>query len=345
MQDLGTLGGTNSQADAINNTGQIVGWANTFSGDQHAFVWSAGKMVDLNGIASVGPAAALVEATGINDTGQVVANGDNGRAYVFTVPPQLPGTIALSTPGTVDLGQSVAFPTSLSAPAPVGGVTLTLASGDTSKLTVTPSSVTIPGGSLTPAAVPQVTGVSLGTATISVSAPSYVTVYQQMRVTEVVYSQTSYDPLNLDICMVNPISGANLGMCDAFTDWNQPTGNPPGKLSSITVKLRVQTDAEYNAWDCYWSGGSGCGSPGDFGYINVYSSQINQACTSTNQPMLMNYPRDTWQDFTFKFDASCAIDFSQGNQLWDIARANGSPYGWGMAFSTDGKPYAIIRSR
>jgi hypothetical protein len=31
----------------------------------------------------------LVEATAINDMGQVVANGSNGRAYLLTLPGQL----------------------------------------------------------------------------------------------------------------------------------------------------------------------------------------------------------------------------------------------------------------
>jgi len=39
MLDLGTLGGDNSQATAINDKGQIVGSANTASGDSHAALW------------------------------------------------------------------------------------------------------------------------------------------------------------------------------------------------------------------------------------------------------------------------------------------------------------------
>ena len=39
MTDLGTLGGTNSYAYGINNKGQIVGWSNTSSEEQHAVLW------------------------------------------------------------------------------------------------------------------------------------------------------------------------------------------------------------------------------------------------------------------------------------------------------------------
>jgi probable HAF family extracellular repeat protein len=44
MTDLGTLGGTNSEAVAINEAGQIIGWANTTAGLIHAFVWENGVM-------------------------------------------------------------------------------------------------------------------------------------------------------------------------------------------------------------------------------------------------------------------------------------------------------------
>src|SRR6516165_8387490 len=42
--DLGTLGGTSSLANAINNAtpAQVVGWADTASAEQHAFRWTQG---------------------------------------------------------------------------------------------------------------------------------------------------------------------------------------------------------------------------------------------------------------------------------------------------------------
>ena len=86
MTDLGTLGGADSQADAINKGGLIVGWSQTADGGRHAFLWISGRMVDLNRLIALEPAAALVEATGINDLGQVVANGSDGRAYLVALP-------------------------------------------------------------------------------------------------------------------------------------------------------------------------------------------------------------------------------------------------------------------
>lgn len=84
MEDLGTLGGVGSQADAINSIGQIVGWANLVNGDQHAFIYWAGTMTDLNARVTLPQGVFLMEATGTNDSGQIVANGSDGRAYLLT---------------------------------------------------------------------------------------------------------------------------------------------------------------------------------------------------------------------------------------------------------------------
>jgi probable HAF family extracellular repeat protein len=85
MTDLGTLGGADSQADGINGNGLIVGWARTANGERHAFLWNAGQMMDLNSVVSLGGHAVLVEAAAINDAGQIVANGSNGRAYLIAL--------------------------------------------------------------------------------------------------------------------------------------------------------------------------------------------------------------------------------------------------------------------
>jgi len=47
MTDLGTLGGSLSVANAINDRGQVVGESTTASGEKHAFLWDHGVMKDL----------------------------------------------------------------------------------------------------------------------------------------------------------------------------------------------------------------------------------------------------------------------------------------------------------
>ena len=111
---LGDLGGSSSQALAINNSGTVAGWANTAAGAQQAFTSSGGAWQNLStpgaedtyafGINSSGAVAgasyingtshgsvwtaagvtdlgANTYATGINDAGQVV--GSNGQAFLY----------------------------------------------------------------------------------------------------------------------------------------------------------------------------------------------------------------------------------------------------------------------
>jgi probable HAF family extracellular repeat protein len=80
MHDLGTLGGTSSWAGNVNASGQIVGWAYTSSGNQHAFLDSGGVMTDLG---TLGGSASI--AWGINASGQVMGDADtsSGIQHAF----------------------------------------------------------------------------------------------------------------------------------------------------------------------------------------------------------------------------------------------------------------------
>ena len=62
ITDLGTLGGSVSNAVAINARGEVIGWSFTATEGSHGFLWRSGQMVDL------GPG----EAVAMNDKGRVV---------------------------------------------------------------------------------------------------------------------------------------------------------------------------------------------------------------------------------------------------------------------------------
>lgn len=63
---LGTLGGSSSQASAVNSSGEVVGFASLASGYQHAFAATGGTMSDL------GTLGGSSYAYGVNDSGEVV---------------------------------------------------------------------------------------------------------------------------------------------------------------------------------------------------------------------------------------------------------------------------------
>jgi probable HAF family extracellular repeat protein len=68
MVDLGTLGGSNSLALAINNSGQAVCWSLTSSGVTHAFLYANGEMKDLG----VPPGAGSSTAIAISSNGEIL---------------------------------------------------------------------------------------------------------------------------------------------------------------------------------------------------------------------------------------------------------------------------------
>jgi len=85
-QRLGTLA-RDSRATGINDSGQVVGWAdaNSTGTPVGAFLWSPrGGMLDLNSQLSTPPAARVAYAAAINASGQIVGQDENLHAVLLT---------------------------------------------------------------------------------------------------------------------------------------------------------------------------------------------------------------------------------------------------------------------
>jgi probable HAF family extracellular repeat protein len=79
ITDLGTLGGFFSYAYGINNSGQVVGFSDSYSGSPNqAFIWDS--VSGMSYLGSIDGGAS--EAFDINDSGQVVGSSDSGQ-YAF----------------------------------------------------------------------------------------------------------------------------------------------------------------------------------------------------------------------------------------------------------------------
>lgn len=97
--------GSYSVAWGINHHGQVVGWAHTAEGFRRAFVYEGGAMVDLMTRVVSGVAGwTLIEATAINDQGQIVGWGFSPglQAFLLTLVP-VPAAVWLFGTGLVGL--------------------------------------------------------------------------------------------------------------------------------------------------------------------------------------------------------------------------------------------------
>jgi probable HAF family extracellular repeat protein len=78
VTDLGTLGGGSSGALAVNDVGQVAGFATLSDGDQRAFVWS--KTEGMKNLGLLHSGDLISGASAINDSGQVAGTSGN---YAF----------------------------------------------------------------------------------------------------------------------------------------------------------------------------------------------------------------------------------------------------------------------
>jgi probable HAF family extracellular repeat protein len=93
MTDVGSLPGLpTSIAQAINDQGQVVGFSQDANGDDSssvAFLWQNGVLRDLNTLIPAGSQLFLMEATAINDRGQIAGFGQlpDGEHLGFLLTP------------------------------------------------------------------------------------------------------------------------------------------------------------------------------------------------------------------------------------------------------------------
>jgi probable HAF family extracellular repeat protein len=83
LTDLGTLGGRMTTPTDINDSRQVVGYAQVSSGENHAFLYQAGRLTDLGTL----PGGTQSYAYAINNLGQAVGASDSAagaqRAVLF----------------------------------------------------------------------------------------------------------------------------------------------------------------------------------------------------------------------------------------------------------------------
>jgi len=80
IQEIGTLGGRHSAANALNGKREVVGWAEMGDQSTDAFLWQGGRMHDLGKLpGSLAKAGAGSQAAGINDHGVIVGSSLNSK--------------------------------------------------------------------------------------------------------------------------------------------------------------------------------------------------------------------------------------------------------------------------
>lgn len=100
---LGFLsGGTFSQANDVNNLGDIVGTSSATAGNNRAFLFTGGQMLDLNEfLTGTSDFSALTFAQGINDLGQITGYGTLAAGGIrgFVLTPVVPEPASLGLLG------------------------------------------------------------------------------------------------------------------------------------------------------------------------------------------------------------------------------------------------------
>jgi len=90
ITSLGSLGGSEGAALALDSNGNVVGWSQTSSGQHHAFLYVNGHMIDMNSLSMIGATGwTLTDAAAINDSGMIVGHAvdSTGRDEIVVLLP------------------------------------------------------------------------------------------------------------------------------------------------------------------------------------------------------------------------------------------------------------------
>jgi probable HAF family extracellular repeat protein len=82
LTDIGTFGGTWSEALGINNKGQVVGGASRGNGIRRAFLYDDGVMIDMGSL--FGESGESIAAA-INERGQLAGQRQTAAQYYYAV--------------------------------------------------------------------------------------------------------------------------------------------------------------------------------------------------------------------------------------------------------------------
>ena len=207
-------------------------------------------------------AAATVSGSAVINAGQTTGNftvtggstagtahiGVSTAGYSITpAPVTLTGAaITLASGVTVAPGSNATLNVTLSQPAPAGGVTVALSASPAGTITV-PSTVSVGPGKTAPDTQPQVTGVALGSAQVTATAPGYapdtetVTVQTALTLSTVNLQVLTDNTADITVTSTSPAGQAGLLVTVLIDDTSKATApatvqiQPNQNSATITV--------------------------------------------------------------------------------------------------------------
>jgi hypothetical protein len=200
---------------------------------------AAGVTVNLstnaNNVATISPASITFAAGQATATFTVTGLAEGQATFTAqaigynntTVNVSVTASSIISIPGNTVVApdQTLSFPVSISTPAPAGGLTVQLTSSAPGVVSVTPS-VVIPAGATTPSTQPTVTGVTLGSATITATGTGYAP-----------------DTRSVDVRMSMNLSPTSISVLVNNTNTLVLSLSAPAPVGGVTVNLRTDNAA------------------------------------------------------------------------------------------------------